>query len=81
MWSELEADPPACAGGGRHAAKARLLPGGFPGGRALCLVCWGFVELSPDETLAAHDAFRGAGSEEEASSRAAWFNTYGWDRG
>jgi hypothetical protein len=57
-----------------------MLSGGFPEGRALCAVCWGFFPLTADRLLEAHDAFRGARSEDEAAHRAAWFNAFGWTR-
>ena len=81
MWSDAQADPPACSGAGAGAMPAPTLDDGFPHGRALCADCWGFVALSADGTIAAHDAFRGADDEVEATRRAAWFNAFGWQRG
>ncbi|MFI8593429.1 hypothetical protein ACIGCK_03235 [Microbacterium sp. NPDC078428] len=78
MWADRDADPPRCAGSRIPAEPAPALPGGFPGGRALCPVCTGFVALTRDARLATHDAFRGAETGAEASARAAWFNTHGW---
>ena len=78
MWSDLQADPPRCEGSGSPAAPGRSLPDGFPGGRALCPACWGFFPVTAAGSLAEHDAFRGAGSGEEASHRAEWFNAFGW---
>lgn len=80
MWSDREADPPRCPGSGAPAGAAAALADGFPHGAGLCAVCWGFVERTPSGTLAQHDAFRGAGTPEEAAHRAAWFNSFGWTR-
>jgi hypothetical protein len=77
MWSDREADAAACPGAGTPAFPAPTLEDGFPGGRALCPQCWGFVALAGD-VLAPHDAFRGAADDVEAGERASWFNTYGW---
>lgn len=84
MWSDREADPPACPGSGTAAAPAPALPDGFPGGRALCPVCLDFVTLTGAVTdagaLVAHETFRGASDPDEAQHRADWFNTFGWTR-
>ncbi|WP_460775137.1 hypothetical protein [Microbacterium sp. GXF7504] len=77
MWSDAQADPPRCPGGGRAAEPAPTLASGFPGGRALCPECTGFVPLE-DGILAAHDAFRGTVDRAEREGRAAWFNAFGW---
>jgi hypothetical protein len=79
MWSDREADAAACRGAGAAAEPAPLLRNGFPGGRALCAVCWGFVPID-DGVRTPHDAFRGANDDIEAADRAAWFNEYGWSR-
>ncbi|MEU1970123.1 hypothetical protein ABZ477_00525 [Microbacterium sp. NPDC019599] len=79
MWSDREADPPRCEGSGTTAVPAEALADGFPDGRALCPVCLGFEPVR-DGALVEHDAFRGAGSAEEAARRAEWFNTFGWTR-
>jgi len=84
MWSDVEADPPACAGAGMPGVAARSLPNGFPHGRALCPVCDAFVELVPPArsgaaVLADHDVFTQEADAAAAEQRAAWFNTFGWD--
>jgi hypothetical protein len=79
MWSDREADAAACVGAGAPAAPAPRLDDGFPGGRALCPQCWGFVPVD-GAALAPHDAFRGAEDDAEAAARAAWFNVFGWTR-
>lgn len=79
MWSDRQADAAACPGAGTAAEPAAALPNGFPHGRGLCPVCWGFVPVA-DGALVAHDAFRGAADETEAADRAAWFNASGWSR-
>ncbi len=43
LWNDLQADPPECAAAGTPAEPAPVLDDGFPGGRALCPVCWAFV--------------------------------------
>lgn len=78
MWSDVEADPAACPGGGSAAQPAPLLPNGFPAGRALCPVCSDFVALD-NGAVVPHDTFRGAVDGAEAANRAAWFNTVGWN--
>lgn len=78
MWSDAEADAPACSGSGLPADPAPTLPGGFPGGRALCPECGAFVGRA-DQRLSDHDAFRRAADEAEAAERAEWFNTFGWN--
>ncbi|AZC15270.1 hypothetical protein [Microbacterium sp. ABRD28] len=77
MWSDAAADPPWCGGSGTRTSAAPSLPGGFPHGRAVCPVCWGFVALE-DGVLEDHDAFAGPVDDRDAADRAAWFNTYGW---
>jgi hypothetical protein len=77
MWSDAQADPPACPGSGATADPAPPLPEGFPDGRGLCRTCWGFIRID-DGRLAAHDAFTGATDEREAVGRAEWFNRFGW---
>ncbi|MGP3534675.1 hypothetical protein ACTU3I_07760 [Microbacterium sp. RD1] len=77
MWSERGADPPRCPGSGAPGSPAEPLPDGFPGGRALCPVCDGFVPLR-DGTLIEHDSWRGDATREEADRRREWFNTHGW---
>ncbi|WP_322411881.1 hypothetical protein [Microbacterium invictum] len=59
------------------AGVAAPLPDGFPHGRAVCPVCWDFVDLEND-ALTDHDAFTGPSDEQDAAARAAWFNTHGW---
>ncbi|MFJ4038494.1 hypothetical protein ACIPVB_10450 [Microbacterium sp. NPDC090007] len=78
LWSDLQADPPACAGAGAPAQPAPTLPDGFPYGRAVCPVCWAFVALTDDATLSAHDSWRGDESRTEADRRREWFNAFGW---
>lgn len=77
LWSDLQADPPECAGAGTPAEAAPPLPDGYPAGRALCPVCWAFVDLK-DGRLAPHDSWRGDESRGEADRRREWFNTVGW---
>ncbi len=77
MWSDAEADPLACPGGGSAARPARALPDGFPFGRALCPECTGFVAVESGR-LASHDAYR-AGDPIEDERRADWFNNVGWN--
>lgn len=77
LWSDLQADPPACPGGGAPAEPAATLPDGFPHGRAVCPVCWAFVTLA-DATLAPHDSWRGDASRADADHRRDWFNAFGW---
>ncbi|MDQ1076028.1 MULTISPECIES: hypothetical protein [Microbacterium] len=78
LWSEAQADPPECAGAGAPAEPAVTLADGFPGGRALCPVCWGFVPLDDAGRLLAHDTWRGDPTREEADRRRVWFNAHGW---
>ena len=78
LWSEADADDPACPGAGRTAEPAPPLDDGYPDGRALCEACWGFVPLRRDGTLRAHDAWRGDRTRREAERRREWFNTHGW---
>ncbi|WP_345803130.1 hypothetical protein AAIB33_08640 [Microbacterium sp. AZCO] len=80
MWSDLQADPPACPGSGAPATPAEPLDDGFPEGRAVCPVCLDFVAITREGALAPHDTFRGAATPEEAAHRAEWFNTFGWTR-
>lgn len=77
MWSDAQADGPACAGSGAPGMPAPPLPDGFPGGRGLCPECTAFVRL-PGGRLAPHEFFRGTDDPAEASDRAAWFNAHGW---
>jgi hypothetical protein len=77
MWSERDADPPACGGSGTRVTPAPALPDGFPHGRGLCPVCAGFVPLRGGR-IDPHDAFRGTDDLAAASDRAAWFNAHGW---
>jgi hypothetical protein len=77
LWGERDADPPGCPGSGEPGESAALLDDGFPGGLALCPVCFGFVALA-DGRLAAHDTWRGDDSVAEADRRRDWFNTHGW---
>ncbi len=83
MWSDAQADPPACPGGGAPASPASPLPDGFPHGLALCRVCHGFVPLTEavddgraQSVLAPHAAFTGTA---DARRRAEWFNAHGWE--
>lgn len=78
MWSERDADPPACPGAGRVASPAPTLPDGFPGGRALCEVCGRFVRVRRDGTVPAHRSWRGDRTREEDARRREWFNAFGW---
>jgi hypothetical protein len=77
LWSEREADPPRCPGSGRPAQPAATLADGYPGGRALCPVCWGFVPVQ-GEALTEHDSWRGDATRQETDRRREWFNTHGW---
>ncbi|MDQ1124731.1 hypothetical protein [Microbacterium trichothecenolyticum] len=77
LWSDLQADPPQCPGVGAPAQPAATLPDGYPGGRALCPVCWAFV-IPVDGALAPHDTWRGDDSRAEADRRRDWFNAFGW---
>lgn len=77
LWSDREADPPRCPGSGLPARPAPTLDDGFPGGRALCDVCFGFVALT-DGVRAEHDSWRGDPSREEADRRRQWLNLHGW---
>lgn len=77
LWSDLQADLPACPGGGAPAEPAATLPDGFPHGRAVCPACWAFVTLA-DATLAPHDSWRGDASRADADHRRDWFNAFGW---
>ena len=80
MWSDVQADPPACPGSGTEADPAPLLDDGFPSGRAVCGFCLDFVPLTREGRLADHETFRGAATPEESRDRAEWFNTFGWTR-
>ena len=77
MWTDAAADDPRCPGSGSLGRAVPTLASGFPGGRAVCPDCLGFVALDPDERLVAHDTWSAA-SDREAVERAEWFNTYGW---
>lgn len=78
MWSDAQADPPVCSGSGTPAVPAPRLADGFPGGRALCPVCTGFVPVAAG-ALSRHDAFRDPADRADAEHRAEWFNTIGWN--
>jgi hypothetical protein len=78
LWSDLDADPPACPGAGEAAEPAPTLDDGFPGGRALCPVCGRFVRLRGDGTVPRHRSWRGDASAAETARRREWFNTFGW---
>ncbi len=78
LWSDLQADPPECPGAGSAASPAATLDTGFPDGRAVCPVCWAFVEVTAEGTLAPHDSWRGDESRQEADRRREWFNAFGW---
>ncbi|WJL95969.1 hypothetical protein QSU92_01775 [Microbacterium sp. ET2] len=80
MWSNAQADAPRCSGSGRRASAAPSLPGGFPNGKAVCPVCWGFVALEGG-ALCDHDAYTRPADDDDAADRAAWFNAYGWSDG
>lgn len=77
LWSDAQADPPECAAAGSAAKPAATLPDKFPGGRALCPVCWAFVAIE-DGVLVAHEMWRGDASRQEADQRREWFNAHGW---
>jgi hypothetical protein len=77
MWTDAGADDPRCRGSGSRGTVAPTSSNGFPGGRAVCPDCLGFVALGADGRLVAHDT-ASAASEEEAVERAEWFNTHGW---
>jgi hypothetical protein len=78
LWTELDADPPTCPGGGLAATAAPALADGFPDGRALCPVCTRFVAVRRDGTLPRHRSWRGAASRDEEARRREWFNAFGW---
>lgn len=77
MWSERDADDPRCPGSGTAGEPAPLADDGYPDGRALCPVCWAFVELH-DGRLSEHDTWRGDPTRAEADRRRDWFNAHGW---
>lgn len=77
MWADAGADAPRCAGSGAPAAAAPALTNGFPGGRALCEKCLGFVALDGGYRLVEHDTSSPEAGQ-EAADRAEWFNTFGW---
>ena len=77
MWTDAVADAPECPGSNAHGIAASQLPSGFPGGRALCGACLGFVAIDEDGRLMRHDTWSSA-AEAEAGERAEWFNTFGW---
>lgn len=77
LWSELQADPPRCPGSGLPAEPAATLADGFPGGRALCDVCGGFVALD-DGLRVEHDSWRGDPVSDDDERRREWFNLHGW---
>lgn len=77
LWSEIDADQPRCPGSGRDATPAPTLADGYPDGRALCEVCFAFVQLG-DATLAEHDSWRGDDTRQEADQRREWMNSHGW---
>ncbi|WP_083896684.1 hypothetical protein [Microbacterium sp. B19] len=78
LWNDLQADPPECPGAGTAAEPAPTLADGFPGGRAVCPVCWAFVALEADGTLSPHETWRGDPTRAEADRRREWFNAFGW---
>ena len=47
MWTDAGADDPHCPGSGSPGTAAPTLANGFPGGRAVCPDCLGFVALDP----------------------------------
>jgi hypothetical protein len=77
LWTDAGADEPRCAGSGAVGEAAPMLPGGFPGGRALCQICLGFVPLDAAGRLHEHDT-ADAHLDNEVEQRAEWFNSYGW---
>ncbi|MDQ1084888.1 MULTISPECIES: hypothetical protein [Microbacterium] len=77
LWSDVQADPPACPAVGTPVEPAPRLADGFPGGRALCPICWAFV-MPVNGVLSAHDSWRGDETRDEADRRREWFNSYGW---
>jgi hypothetical protein len=78
LWNDLQSDPPECIGAGSDADAAPTLDDGFPGGRALCPVCWAFVPRTEEGTLSPHDTWRGDATRADADRRRDWFNSYGW---
>ena len=78
LWSDAQSDPPECPGAGSPAEAAPTLPDGYPGGRAVCPICWAFVTRSVEGTLEPHDSWRGDESRAEADGRREWFNSFGW---
>ncbi len=78
LWSDVQADPPACSGEGSPAEPAPILRDGYPDGRALCPVCWAFVDRDARGMLVAHDTWRGDATRADADRRREWFNTFGW---
>ncbi|MFJ6654277.1 hypothetical protein ACIQLJ_15915 [Microbacterium sp. NPDC091313] len=77
MWSDRDADDAHCPGSGTAAEPAARAADGYPHGRALCPVCWGFVVLH-DGALGEHDSWRGEATREETERRRAWLNAHGW---
>jgi len=77
LWSDLQADPPECRNAGARGEPAPTLDDGYPGGRALCPLCWAFVDTT-EGLIAPHESWRGDETRAEAAQRRRWFNTYGW---
>jgi hypothetical protein len=77
MWTDAGADALRCPGSGSPASAAPALPDGFPGGRALCPECLGFVERDDAGRLVEHDTWSPA-SDRDGAQRAAWFNAHGF---
>lgn len=73
MWTDAGADPALCPGSGTPGSPAPLLPNGFPGGRALCSQCLGFVVIDSAGRLESHETWSGDGDD-----RSDWFNVHGW---
>jgi len=77
MWADAGADGPRCPGSGSPGAPAPVLEGGFPGGRALCRECLGFVEVAHGH-LIEHDSSDPSETEAETRRRRQWLNEHGW---
>ena len=76
LWTDAGADAPRCPGSRSTGSPAPALASGFPGGRALCAECLGFIALD-DGHLVEHETWSAA-SDSEAIERADWFNAHGW---
>ncbi|MET0829595.1 MAG: hypothetical protein ABWY26_08755 [Microbacterium sp.] len=80
LWTDAGADALRCGGSGAPGVPAARLAHGFPGGRALCRTCLGFIPLDDDGRLVEHDTWTESAGR-EATERAEWFNAFGWSDG